>query len=242
LRVSPRGLSLGSGSTGSKSKLKRRSWPIRILRFIWLAHLWFWGIAVFLCLLYIFINPPVTPLMLQRYLIRVYEWRDREYINLESIPASTAQMAVAIEDGNFYKHFGFELKEAKNAWKRNQASGKIRYGASTISNQLARTLFLTTDRNYFRKYLEAQITVIMEILMTKNRMLELYLNYVEWGKGIYGIQTASLHYYGRGCNRISRDQSMRLISILSSPIKYSPQTYSRSASARQRYRMLNRYF
>lgn len=233
---------MGKAKTGAKSAVKSRPWPVRVLRFIFFAHLWFWGLIAFFCILYSFINPPLTPLMLQRYLLRGFDWHKREYIDLDRVPSHIPQMVIAVEDGNFYKHFGFELQEAKNAWKRNKASGKIRFGASTISNQVARTIFLTTDRNYFRKYLEAQITVIMEVLMSKDRMLELYLNYVEWGKGIYGIETASLHYYGRSCRRISKDQSMKLVAVLSSPIKYSPQNYAASRSARHRYRMLNRYF
>jgi monofunctional biosynthetic peptidoglycan transglycosylase len=180
--------------------------------------------------------------MIQRYLVRGYPLHHRYYVDLEKIPKRTQSMLIAIEDGNFYKHFGFEWNMVKEAYERNQRAGKIRFGASTLSNQLARTMFLTTDRNYLRKYLEIQTTVIMEICMTKKRMLELYLNYVEWGKGIYGIETASQYYYGTSCRKLSRDQSMKLISILTNPIKYSPQTYSNSASARQRYNLMQRYF
>ena len=168
---------------------------VRIARFVLVVHLWFWGIIAALSLLYSVINPPVTPLMIQRYLVRGYPIRSREYIPLKDIPKRTQNMLIAIEDGNFYKHFGFEWKMVKEAYQRNQKAGRIRFGASTLSNQLARTLFLTTDRNYLRKYLEVQVTVIMEICMTKKRMLELYLNYVEWGKGVYGIETASRYYY-----------------------------------------------
>lgn len=227
---------------GKKTPKKRRTFFVRVLRFILFLHLGFWGLIAALCLLYTFINPPITPLMLQRYLIRGYDWHKRYYVALEDIPAATVKMTIALEDANYYQHFGFEFKEIKTAWQRNKSAGRIRFGASTISNQVARTIFLTTHRNYLRKYLEAQVTVIMEIMLTKDRMLELYLNYVEWGKGIYGIQSASLHYYGRGCTRITRDESKRLVSILSSPILHSPQSLHRSASARQRYQMLNRYF
>lgn len=228
-------------SKGRQSK-KSRPWPIRVLRYILFIHLAFWGAIALLTLLYNFANPPVTLLMLQRYLVRGYDWQKQYHIPLEDIPENTLRMVITLEDGNYYKHHGFEFKEVKKAWERNKKSGKIRYGASTISNQVARTIFLTTDRNYFRKYLEVQATVIMEILMSKNRKLELYLNYVEWGKGIYGIETASQHYFGRSCRKISRDQSKRLVSVISSPVKYTPHTYAGSASARQRYRMLNRYF
>jgi len=221
---------------------RKRNLFIRILRFIIRVHLWFWGIIAFLCILYSFVNPPVTPLMLQRYLVRGYNWHKREYANLENIPKSTVNMVITLEDGNYYEHFGFDWKMIKEAWSKNRKAGNIRFGASTISNQVARTIFLTTDRNYLRKYLEVQVTLIMELIMTKDRMLELYLNYVEWGIGIYGIQTAALHYYGTGCGNLSPNQSMKLVSILSSPIRYSPQTCHLSPSARQRYNTLQKYF
>jgi monofunctional biosynthetic peptidoglycan transglycosylase len=221
---------------------RKRSLFVRILRFILFLHLWFWAIVAVLCLLYSFVNPPVTPLMLQRYLIRGYDWHKREYIALENIPQRTVNMTIALEDGNYYKHFGFEWKMVKEAWQRNEKAGEIRFGASTISNQVARTIFLTTDRNILRKYLEVQATLIMELLMSKKRMLELYFNYIEWGKGIYGIQTASLYYYGTGCQNLGRANSMKLVSILTNPIDYSPQTYYNSPSAYQRYHMLQRYF
>ncbi len=220
----------------------RRSLGHRILRTVVAIHLWFWGIVAFLSLLYGLVNPPFTPLMLQRYLIRGYPMHKRYYVKLEKIPKSTQNMLIALEDGNYYKHFGFEWKMVKEAYRRNQRAGKIRFGASTLSNQLARSIFLTTDRNYLRKYLEIQVTLIMELCMTKKRMLELYFNYVEWGKGIYGYDTAARYYYGKGSQSLSRSQSMKLISILTNPIKYSPQNYSRSPSARQRYNMLQRYF
>ena len=221
---------------------RKHSLGYRIARTVVLIHLWFWGIIAVLSLLYNIVNPPLTPLMLQRYLIRGYPIRKRHYVKLEKIPVSTQKMLVAIEDGNFYKHFGFEWKMVQEAFEKNRKAGKIRFGASTISNQLARTIFLTTDRNYLRKYLEVQITVIMEVCMSKKRMLELYFNYVEWGKGIYGIDTAARYYYGKSCGSLSRTQSMKLISVLTNPIKYSPQNYHRSASARQRFNLLQRYF
>ncbi len=221
---------------------RKRSLPVRILRFILFIHLWFWAAIALLSLTYIFIDPPVTPLMLQRYLVRGYDWHKREYIALEKIPQRTQNMVITVEDGNFYTHYGFEWKMVQKAWQKNARAGEIRSGASTISNQLARTIFLTTDRNYLRKYLEVQVTLIMELLMSKKRMLELYLNYVEWGKGIYGIQTASLYYYGTSCQNLGRSNSMKLISILTNPIDYTPQTYYNSGSAYQRYQMLQRYY
>ena len=221
---------------------KKRSLGIRAVRFVLFSHFWFWGIVAVLSLIYNVINPPLTPLMLQRYLVRGYPIHKRYYVKIENIPKRSQNMLIALEDGNFYKHFGFEWNMVKEAYERNQKAGKIRFGASTISNQLARSIFLTTDRNYLRKYLEIQATLIMEICLPKKRMLELYFNYVEWGKGIYGIETASRYYYGKSCNKLSRSQAMSMISILTNPIRYTPQTYYKSASARQRFNLLQRYF
>jgi len=226
----------------SAKSSKRPNLLIRLLKAILIIHLWFWGIIAALCILYSFVNPPVTPLMIQRYLLRGHPIYKREYIPLAKIPDSTQNMLIALEDGNYYKHFGFEWSMVKEAYTKNKKSGKIRFGASTLSNQLARSLFLTTDRNYLRKYLEVQITLIMEIIMTKKRMLELYFNYVEWGKGIYGIETASRAYYRVSASRLSRNQSMRMLVILTNPIKYTPHTWQNSASARQRMQLLQRYF
>ena len=221
---------------------RKRTLIVRVFRFIFFAHLWFWAIIAFLCILYSFVNPPITPLMISRWVEKGYKIEERRFASLEKIPKRSQNMIIALEDGNYYKHFGFEWSMIQEASRRNKKAGEIRFGASTISNQLARSLFLTTHRNYFRKYLEIQVTIIMELIMTKKRMLELYLNYIEWGKGIYGIETASYHYYGKSCAYLSKSQSMRLISIIINPIKYNPHNYQRSAAARQRYRMLERYF
>lgn len=207
-----------------------------------MIHVCFWAVICFLSLLYNFVNPPLTPLMVQRYLMRGHDIHKREFIPIERIPQRVVKYTLALEDPNYYRHFGFEWEMIKQARERNKKAGEIRFGASTISNQLARTMFLTTHRNYFRKYLEVQVTIIMEICLGKKRMLELYLNYVEWGKGIYGIGSAARTYYGKSASKLSREQSMRMVSILTNPIKYTPHTYARSASARQRYAILIRYF
>ncbi|MCB5251707.1 MAG: transglycosylase domain-containing protein [Candidatus Cloacimonadaceae bacterium] len=225
-----------------RKKQKRRNILIRILRVLLFIHLWFWGIVAGLCIVYSFVNPPVTPLMIQRYTVKGHPIYKREYIKLKKIPKQTQSMLIALEDGNYYSHFGFEWKMVREAYAKNKKAGKIRFGGSTLSNQLARSLFLTTDRNYLRKYLEVQVTVIMEIIMSKKRMLELYFNYVEWGKGVYGIETAAMAYYGSSTANLNKMQSMCMLSILTNPIKYTPHTWAKSASARERMRFLQRYF
>lgn len=214
----------------------------RILLFILYIHLFFWITIGLSALIYQFVNPPITILMAHRYLVRGYPWRKRIFMPLEKIPKTSVKMVMTLEDPNFYNHFGIDWNMVQFAWKKNRKAGKIRFGASTISNQLARTIYLTTHRTYFRKYLEIQITVIMELVMTKKRMLELYLNYIEWGKGVYGIESASKYYYKTSVKNLSRDQQMKLVSILTNPIKYSPHNVTNSRSAMQRYNMLQRIY
>ncbi len=221
---------------------KKRGMFIRILLSLLKLHLWFWGIIALFSLLYIFVNPPMTPLMLERHLVREYKWHKRYFIPLKRIPQRSIRMIITLEDANYYKHWGFDWKAVQTAMDKNRRSGRIKLGGSTISNQLARTIFLDTHRNYLRKYLEIQVTLIMECIMSKDRMLELYVNYIEWGKGIYGIDTASRHYYGCGIDSLGTDRTMKLVSILTNPVSYTPQTYYKSWSARQRYLRLQRVY
>jgi len=214
----------------------------RIWHLIVLGHLYFWGITLSLCILYNFVNPPITTLMIQRKLIRHYPVKRVKFIKIEDMPKRTVASLMNLEDANFPKHWGFEWKYMQKAWKANLRSKKIRFGGSTITNQLARTLFLTTDRNYLRKYLEFWVSIELELTMSKKRMLELYMNYIEWGKGIFGIEQASLHYYGKSASELNREESRKLVAIVPNPIRYSPQTLQQNRIMRHRYRLLKRYY
>ncbi len=221
---------------------KKDSLLKRIWIFIIKLHLWFFAITIFLVFLYNFINPPITTLMIQRKLVRGYPVKMVKFVPLKKIPRKTYSMLVNLEDSNFSKHWGFEIDQIKHAYKVNQRRHKIKLGGSTISNQLARTLFLTTNRNYFRKYLEFWITLEIELLMPKHRILELYLNYIEWGKGIFGIEQASLHYYGKSVTKLNREQSIRLVTIVPNPIKYNVKNFSGNRILRHRYSILETYY
>lgn len=221
---------------------KKESFLKRLWIFIIKLHLWFFGIIFVLILAYNFINPPITTLMIQRKIIRGYPVKMVKFVPLEKIPKKTYSMLVNLEDGHFSKHWGFEIEQIKHAYKVNMRRHKIRLGGSTITNQVARTLFLTTDRNYFRKYLEFWISLELELLMPKHRILELYLNYIEWGKGIFGIEQASLHYYGKSVTKLNREQSIRLVTIVPNPIKYNVKNFSKNRIMRHRYAILEAYY
>jgi len=144
-------------------------------------------------------------------------------------------MLVWIEDGGFYENRGIEFAAIKRAYEINKRLKYPLYGGSTLTMQLARTLFLTPEKSYLRKYVEIWIAVEMDALLSKTRIIELYFNNVEWGKGVFGIQAASYRYFKRPLSELSVDEQVRLITILSSPVKYSPYNFGRSKILNLRY-------
>jgi monofunctional biosynthetic peptidoglycan transglycosylase len=149
----------------------------------------------------------------------------RRYLNL----------IVSMEDPLFYQHNGIDLDSMRSAARVNHRYKKIISGASTIDQQLARTLFLFPDKLYLRKYLEVIAAIIMDATISKERILELYVNYAEWGRGIYGINSASWYYYKKPISSCSDDQIVRLITVLPSPVLYSPFNFERRERLTTRY-------
>lgn len=144
------------------------------------------------------------------------------WVEYDDIAKSVKQAAIASEDAKFTTHNGFDLDAINTAIKANEASGAISMGGSTISQQLAKNLFLTSHRSYIRKAEEAIITVMMEKMWDKKRILTVYLNVVEFGDGIYGIEAAAQHYFKKSAAKLNKEQSALLISMLPNP-KYFEQ-------------------
>lgn len=142
--------------------------------------------------------------------------------NLNQISPNLVHAVYLAEDDTFYQHHGFDVEQIKIAIKINWEKKKYAYGGSTITQQLARTLYLSPSKNLLRKAKEAIITVWMERSLPKKRIFEIYLNVVEWGDGIYGAEAAALHYYGKSAAEITADEAVALASILPSPRKWSP--------------------
>ena len=172
------------------------------------------------------LDPPATSFMAGRQLsvllgddersLRLdYRWR-----NLERISPQLPLAVVAAEDQRFPAHHGFDLEAMKKAYHGNQRGRKIR-GGSTISQQLAKNLFLWSGRSYLRKGLEAWYTFWIELLWPKRRILEVYVNVVEFGDGVYGVEAAAQRYFGKPAARLSRSEAARLAAVLPSPRKYS---------------------
>ena len=194
-----------------------------ISRFILKIILLLFIITTSWVLLYRFVNPPITPLMVIRYLEsggksrRILKtWKD-----YDSISENMALAVVASEDQKFFEHHGFDLTAIRAAAINNISDDRIK-GASTITQQVAKNVFLWPKRSWLRKGAEAYFTVLIETFWSKKRILEVYLNVVELGKGIYGAETASRTYFGKPASKLTKDEAALLAAILPSPRIMSP--------------------
>ena len=164
---------------------------------------------------------------------------DLEWVPLGQISPSLVHAIVLAEDDTFYQHHGFDLEQIEIAFHRNMDKHKYVYGGSTITQQLARTLFLRPRKSLLRKAKEAILTVYLEATLSKRRILELYLNVIEWGPGIFGAEAASRHYFSKPASDLTPDEAVAMASILPSPRRWSP--FSEKAfMARRRTQLLER--
>lgn len=205
-------------------------------------HLGYICLTSFLILSYRVADPSVTVLMAYRKWGYGWTIEAPRPLALSKIPAYVRSMLVAIEDDEFYEHHGISMKAFERAREINKRLGRPLYGGSTLTMQVARTLFLVPEKSYVRKYFEVITAFELELLLPKQRILELYFGYAEWGKGIFGIEAAARHWYGRGVARLSRVEAARLMALLSSPIRYSPANLERSLILRERYAYLYRRY
>jgi monofunctional glycosyltransferase len=187
----------------------------RLLRLLLLLALLFLAGSVAAAALYSFVAPPATPLMLLRtaqgYGI-TKSWRP-----LEEISPNLVRAAIAGEDARFCEHRGFDRDAIEAAWQRYRRGGRL-VGASTISMQTAKNLFLWPGRDWLRKGLEAWFTLWIELFWSKRRIIEVYLNIIEWGPGIYGAEAAARHYFGKPAQALTAQEAARLAAILPDPL------------------------
>jgi monofunctional biosynthetic peptidoglycan transglycosylase len=176
------------------------------------------------------IDPPFTMVHAER---RVESWfrhgayhKRYSFVPLQSISPAFQHAVIAAEDSRFFHHHGFDWHEVHDAVEDGLEEGKLR-GASTIDEQLAKNLFLTTQRSLLRKGIEVTLVPLEELILPKRRILELYLNVVEWGPGVYGAEAAARYYYGVPAARISREEGARLAAILPAPRRRRPARMNR---------------
>jgi monofunctional biosynthetic peptidoglycan transglycosylase len=173
------------------------------------------------------VNPPTTAVQTQR---RVEAWlhqrpydKRQSFVPLEDISLHLQHAVISAEDGRFYQHHGIDWKEVQKVVDQDMEAGKLGRGGSTITQQLVKNLFLTTNRSLLRKGVEFTLAPAAEILLPKRRILELYLNVIEWGPGVYGAEAAARFWYNIPAERPNREQAARLAAVIPSPLRRRPE-------------------
>ena len=195
----------------------------KIARWFWKALLWFLGLSIVSVIMFKWVPIPFTPLMVSRIIEFKLDGNDaiysHDWVPLEEISPNLQKAVIASEDGNFLKHHGFDFEAMQKAFKNNQ-KGKRLKGGSTISQQTAKNVFLWQGRSYLRKGLEAYFTVLIELIWGKERIMEVYLNSIEMGNGVYGAQEAARHWYSKKAIDLSAKEAAGIAAILPNPRKY----------------------
>lgn len=202
----------------------KRRWSRIILRTLGVIVL----TPAVLTLLFAFLPVPITPLML----IRAAEGEaiTKDWTALDDISPALQRSMIVAEDATFCTHYGFETEALQKAWESYQRGGRLR-GGSTITMQTAKNVYLWPGRTFVRKGLEAWLTVYLEALWSKRRTLEVYLNVIEWGPGLYGAEAASRHYFNKPAAELSAYEAALLAAVVPSPRRWSaakPGPYVRS--------------
>jgi monofunctional biosynthetic peptidoglycan transglycosylase len=173
------------------------------------------------------VNPPTTAVQNQRRLAawlhhKTYTKR-QVWVPLDRISPEFQHAVVSAEDGRFYQHHGIDWKEVQNVVDQDLEEGHLGRGGSTITQQLVKNLFLTTNRSLVRKAVEFTLAPAAEVLLPKRRILELYLNVIEWGPGVYGAEAAARFWYHTSAAQANREQAARLAAVLPSPLRRKPE-------------------
>jgi monofunctional biosynthetic peptidoglycan transglycosylase len=195
------------------------------------------GLAVIvpaaLAVAYRFVPPPITILMIER--VMQGHGFDRRWVPISQMSPALPRAAIAAEDARFCDHHGFDFQAIQKAMRHDERRPERLRGGSTISQQTAKNVFLWPDRSWVRKGFEAYTTVLIEALWGKRRIMEVYLNTVEMGPGVYGVEAAAQRYFHVSARSVSPAQAARLLAILPSPLKWQvidPGAYVRRRDAR----------
>lgn len=202
-----------------------RRWFRLLVRWLSILAVAFFIFSILSVLLFKFLNPPLTPLMLKRCAQQVFSGvmprLNKDWVPIEDISPWVVRAAVAAEDDTFMEHFGFDFKAIRESYEQNLKGRSIR-GASTITQQTCKNLFLWENRTYVRKVVEAYYTILVEVFWSKKRILEVYLNIIEMGDGIYGIERAARTYYSKPAKKLTPQESAMIVAIFPSPRKRDP--------------------
>ncbi|TKC61244.1 monofunctional biosynthetic peptidoglycan transglycosylase [Pedobacter hiemivivus] len=225
--------------SNSKSK---QSFTKKATSILTRLFVWFLLVSVLWVLIYRFVNPPITLLMVLRNIERKSEGKalkmEKEWVDFKDISDNMKRAAVSAEDQLFLKHIGFDVNAIEKAFKTNKKGEKVK-GGSTISQQTAKNVFLWPGRSWIRKGFEAYFTLLIEMLWSKERILEVYLNVIEMGDGIYGAEAAAQAYFGKSCTKLTRSQAALIAACFPNPRRWTPKKPTRYIKHRQYLIMKN---
>ena len=205
---------------------RKRGWLRAILK--WTAALVaaFYALSIVSLAAFRWVDPPSTMVQAQR---RIVAWvhhkpytKRQQWAPLGRIAPELQHAVISAEDGRFFQHHGIDWKEVQQVLDKDMEDGRLGRGGSTITQQLVKNLYFTTSRSIVRKAVEFTLAPLAEWLLPKQRILELYLNVIEWGPGIYGAEAAARSWYGVPAARVNREQAVRLAAVIPSPLRRKP--------------------
>lgn len=206
---------------------KRRGWFARLFRLavaliVALYGFWFLSLVAMK-----YVDPPTTGVQIQRSIEAMISGKPyhkrQQFVPLSKISPNLQHAVISAEDGHFYKHHGVDWEQVQKVAEESAETGYISRGASTITQQLVKNLFFTTHRNPIRKAFEYTLAPMADSILGKQRELEIYLNVIEWGPGVFGAEAAAQYHYRKPASALDRDQSARLAACLPSPRRRKPQ-------------------
>lgn len=201
-------------------KLVKKIWKI----FLWVA-LGFLGSTLFFIILYSFVNPPVTPLMISRALLKNPDdgrvGIHKDWVSFREISPNMIKAVVASEDNRFLEHWGIDVEAVQKAVAYNKRHRR-KHGASTITQQVAKNVFLWPARSWIRKGFELYFTVMIEVVWSKKRIMVVYLNIIETGNGVYGVEAAARKYFRKPAAKLTRGEAALIAAALPNPRKRNP--------------------
>ncbi len=205
-------------------KNKKKTFLGKIFLFIKRAVLAFFILSILTVVVYRFLPIAITPLMIIRLGEQILDGKSlklhKRWVPIEEMSPNIIQASVAAEDQNFYNHWGFDFKAMKRAYDYNKRGKKIK-GGSTISQQTAKNVFLWTSRSYIRKAFEGYFTGLIELVWNKKRIMEVYLNVIEMGDGIYGIEMASQIYFNKPAKKLTKSEAALIVACFPNPRKWN---------------------
>lgn len=209
-------------STSNNATVKE-SLKTRFFRFLKKITLWFFGLSILSVIIFKWVPVPFTPLMITRSIEQKMDGKEmtcsHDWVSLDEISPNLQKAVISSEDGLFIQHHGFDFTAMQKAFSGNLKGKKLK-GGSTISQQTAKNVFLWQGRSYVRKVLEAYFTVLIEFIWGKERIMEVYLNSIEMGDGVYGAEAAAQHWYGKNAKDLTVQQAAGIAAILPNPRKY----------------------